>query len=299
MKRVLAAIAVLSLLAMAGTRLYGRYVPVKLDLSPLAAISKTQSYAALEKVLAATPVPSQGFSFVVLGDTQSHLDVAEAVVKRAMEEHPVLILHAGDISRKGTPEEYFTSLMPLVKAAAPVPIIPVPGNHDKGPNGDFAPFRAVYGDVRFSFDYGDCRFVGVPSDEKRGISDDDWRHLRQELTKPGIGHKFVVMHAPPLFVTQAALPEDGRGFTTKENEFRALMVEMKVDGVFLGHIHGFGSADIDGVRYVITGGAGADLTKRVNADARAHNFILVHVAPNGVQSEVFTLASNSWSRQTL
>ena len=45
MKRVLAAIAVLSLLAMAGTRLYGRYVPVKLDLSPLAAISKTQSYA--------------------------------------------------------------------------------------------------------------------------------------------------------------------------------------------------------------------------------------------------------------
>ena len=293
------AFVALGLLISVGIWAYSLAMPKKIDLAPLAAMSKTQRYASLVEALPPRPVPSEGLTFVVLGDTRSNLDIAKGVLARSLDEHPALILHTGDLGTDGTPEEYLAYHLQLVEASEPVPIIPVVGNHEKGPNGDYAPFIAIYGGLRFSFDYGACRFIGILSDEKRGIDEDDWQYLEQELAKPGARHTFVFMHVPPLYVTEAVLPEDGRGFTKKQDEFRELMARMKVDHVFLGHIHGFGSVIINGIPYTVTGGAGASLTERLASDAKVHNFILVRVTPQGVQTEAFVLRANTWSKRTL
>jgi 3',5'-cyclic AMP phosphodiesterase CpdA len=218
---------------------------------------------------------------------------------RAAEEKPAFILHTGDLTRHGTPEEYTAHHMVLVKEIAPVPLIAAPGNHDDGPNKDFAPFKAVYGDLRFSFEYGDCRFVGVNDCAGSGISQADLEYLKQELGKPGAKHKFVIVHKPPDYLQEYVKCEDGRGFRKNAGPFRELLKAQGVEQAFMGHVHGYASQAIDGVRYTITGGGGAPLTKVLPAEGRVNNFVLVHVSPAGVKLEVLRLMGEQWERSDI
>jgi hypothetical protein len=241
--------------------LYVKSSPVVVDLAPLKTINPSQHYANLVNTLTKTPIPAAGFSFVVLGDTRKNLPVAENVLKEALKEKPAFILHTGDLLSVGTAQEYLQYHMKLVEIAQPIPTIPVPANHEKGPNHDYAVFKAVYGGLRFSFDYGECRFVGVPDDEKTGIDPNDLVYLENELSHAGAKYKFVLTRVPPLYVTLLAAPEDGRGFTKHQDEFRHPIEEIKVTHAFRGHTHGIGKAIVDGIHYTITGGGGATLTK--------------------------------------
>ncbi|MCP4643674.1 MAG: hypothetical protein GY851_24725, partial [bacterium] len=182
----------------------------------------------------------------------------------------------GDIVRRGRMEEYLVHHLRLIDLLAPTPFITVPGNHEAGPFGDFAPYKAIYGTDRFSFDYGGCRIVGVNNGDS-GMSRGDLRYLRNELAKPGADHKFVVFHVPPLFVQTTEDEEEGRGFRWNSGKLRVLMTEMNVDQVFMGHIHGFNTQVVDGVRYTITGGAGASLSSALPKEGQVHNYVVVHV----------------------
>jgi 3',5'-cyclic AMP phosphodiesterase CpdA len=294
---VLVAVLVLAAAAATGVVLHARKAaPVVIDLTPLAEPAKTQNYSALVKAIASVPAGPEGFSFAVLGDTRSDIGAARRVLGRAAEEKPAFILHTGDLVRRGTVEEYPAHHLVLVKGVAPTPLVPVPGNHEAGPNQDFPPFKALYGDVRFSFDYGGGRFVGVNNSDQGRLDDDDLAFLRQELARPGAAHKFVLMHIPPDYLQKGAGAEDGRGFKGNAAALRALMTEMKVDTVFVGHVHGYATEAIDGVRYVITGGGGAPLTKSLGEEGNVRNFILVRVTAQGLGLAVFRLQGDQWVR---
>jgi hypothetical protein len=56
---------------------------------------------------------------------------------------------------------------------------------------------------------------------------------------------------------------------------------------------------VDGVRYVITGGAGAPLAEQLPKEGAVYNFLLVHVAPDGVRMEVSKLVEGKWIRSAL
>lgn len=297
-RRFLAA-AIAGLVAVAAYSLYARFAPVTLDLTSLSAVSPSQNYSSLIDAVQKTPVPATGFSFVVLGDTRSNITMAQRVLKRALEEKPLFILHTGDIGSQGTPKEYMQYHMKLLEQAQPVPLIPIPGNHEEGPNKDYAVFRTVYGGLRFSFDYGECRFVGIPSDEKHGVTDGDLLYLRNELKSPGVKYKFVLTHVPPDYVTRAAVSEDGRGFTKNQEAFRKLLEEMKASHVFLGHVHGLGAAEIDGIHYTITGGGGATLTRRLRDEARVNNFVVVRITAEGVKEEAFVFNGDKWFQRQM
>ncbi len=255
----------------------------ELDLSVLVAHSETQSYEALVKAVQERPAAEGGFGFVVLGDTRSNIDIARKVLSQVVEESPVLILSNGDIVRRGRVEEYVAHHFRLVEQVSPIPFIPIPGNHESGPNGDFASFEAVYGGQQFSFDYGNCRFVGFNNGDSDEVSENDLDYLEAELGKPGAAYKFVVCHVPPIFLENAVESDEGRGFDRNMDAFRELMSRHKVDHVFVGHVHGYATETFDGVRYTITGGAGADLTSRLTKEGRVHNFVLVRVTPEGLR----------------
>lgn len=266
------------------------------DLSLLTVHSETQSYEALIKTVQEQPVPEDGFRFVALGDTRSNINIARNVLSRVVEESPAFILSNGDIVRRGRVEEYVAHHFRLVDQVYPIPFIPAPGNHESGPNGDFASFEAVYGGQQFSFDYGNCRFVGFNNGDSDEVSKDDLRYLDDELGKPGATFKFVVCHVPPAFLENAVESDEGRGFDHHAGEFRELMSRHKVDHVFLGHVHGYATETFDGVRYTITGGAGADLTSRLTEEGRVHNFVVIQVTPEGLRREVVWLAGEQWTR---
>ena len=75
------------------------------------------------------------------------------------------------------------------------------------------------------------------------------------------------------------------------------MQDEEVDHVFAGHVHGFASEVIDGIRYTITGGGGANLTEALGDEGAVHHFLLIHVSPDGIRNEVVKFVDNEWSRE--
>ena len=270
-----------------------------LNISLLKDYIPRESYQSLFKQVQSIPVKPDGFTFVVLGDTRSNLRMARKVLAETERYHPAFILHTGDIVRRGTIDEYLNHHLVLCEEMKPIPIIPVPGNHEEGPDGDFQAFRYLYGQERFCFDYGNCRFVGVNDCRKEGMSQSNLDYLRDKLSRPGVRYRFVVFHIPPSFVEKAAHSEYGRGFTHNAKALQQLMEEMNVTGVFLGHVHGFAAQVINGVYYIITGGGGAGLSKGLGKTGNVYNFVIVHVAPDSVHMEVSRFFGGKWENTSL
>ncbi len=299
MKRVLYMAGVSCLLALAIIA-YVYILPGPLDLSLVEPFHQEENYVRLIERATARPAPDGCFTFCVTGDTRSNFEVARMIMTHAAAESPAFILSDGDIVRSGAPEELAHHHMALVQAVAPIPVIPAPGNHEHGPNRDFAPFKAIYSNDQFSFDYAECRFIGINNtDGFPSMGYDDLAYLEQELAKPGARHAFVILHVPPLFLEKAVDCTDGRGFRWNSKRFRALMSKYKVDGVFAGHIHGIASTNIDCTRYTITAGGGAPLTDRLKPEDCVNNYVVVHVTPDEVKMEAVRFANARWTRTVL
>ena len=62
--------------------------------------------------------------------------------------------------------------------------------------------------------------------------------------------------------------------------------------VFLGHIHLYDEMDVEGIRYVITGGAGSGLYAKYGFGKPEYGFFVVRVAPDGITHEWVPLAGD-------
>jgi Icc-related predicted phosphoesterase len=239
------------------------------------------------------------FRFVVLGDNRNARKFPRVIHHHVKEENPAFMFNTGDLVRFGTAREFVTRYVPLLEIMDPVPVLSVPGNHDRGARNDFAAYLALLGEERFSFDYGPCRFVGVNNAKRARMKEDDIAYLGQELSKSPIQYKFVFIHIPPpFFEDKIVTVKKRRGFKKLASEFRALMTQQHVNEVFMGHIHGYASHEIDGVRYTLTAGAGAPLSKRLTDDAQVHNYVVIDVDENGLKREVVRCINDTWIRGT-
>ena len=97
--------------------------------------------------------------------------------------------------------------------------------------------------------------------------------------------KFVFLHKPPD-VGNWRKPFDAAPWHENALRFTELVGRRKVDRVFVGHIHAYGEKEIQGVRYVLSGGAGAPLDPSPHA---YFHYVLVTVSPAGVQDRVVRL----------
>jgi 3',5'-cyclic AMP phosphodiesterase CpdA len=189
----------------------------------------------------------------------------------------------------------------LVETIADVPMIPVPGNHEEGPNLDFVAYEALYGDQRFSFDYAGWRFVGFNNSEKTvRVSKSDLLWVEEELSKPGADHKVVMLHVPPAYLVAGGGGEAyDRGFNWNAEAFHALMCDQGVELVFCGHLHGYATEVRDGVRYTITGGGGAPLSKNLGEKGNVYNYVIVNATPSGPTLEVMRFYEGQWQRDAV
>lgn len=291
--RVAAVVAVIALLAAAGF-----WVAISFQRFPeLEPYRATYGLDALYQAAASRPPGPEGFSFVVLGDTRSNIYIGEHVFGEAAKEPMSLMFDTGDLIHHGTAEEYLEMHIPLLEKVAPTPVFCVPGNHDRGKYRNFAAYNALYGGERFSFDYGDCRFVGFNANETVRVSRSDLRYLERELSKPGAKYKFVFFHIPPAYFEKEVVISGSRGFEWNAERLREILVEQKVDEVFMGHIHGYASEVIDGVRYTITAGAGAPLAEQFARENRLYHYVVVHVRPDGLSREVVYMRDGEWERK--
>lgn len=297
---VWAAAACLGLLAlMLGCIGLSHYFRAHRGREKLEALRGQYGYPALLKIAQARATNPEDFTFVVLGDTRNKKKTTAMVYERAAAEDPAFICHTGDIIRHGTADEFLENHIALLKRCTPgIPMFCVPGNHERGARRDFAGFKALYGDDTFSFEIGPCRFVGFNNSTRGRVTKADLKFLDTELGRAGASHKFVFLHIPPVFFEETfAHDKRRRGFRKNAEEMHAMFRRQGVNEVFMAHIHGYATFVRDGVRYTLTAGGGAPLSRRLAPEFRAYNYVAVRVTPGGLQRTVNLCVDGTWQRR--
>ncbi|RKX70511.1 hypothetical protein DRP53_04780 [candidate division WOR-3 bacterium] len=218
------------------------------------------------------------FTFAVLGDNrgQSPLQIPEVFPEIITELNllqPDLVVHLGDMILGYTDDttlirrewEQFDSVMERLT----MPYHLVVGNHDVWDSTSEQIFKKRYGYLYKSFLIEDCHFIILDS-ELRSMPDriggDQLTWLKQVL-KTKSRFKFVFLHKP-------LWAEDSTYWFEK---IHPLLKRDGVIGVFSGHWHAYEYLKRDGIRYIVSGGAGAPLNEFEKAGGFYH-YLLVNVA---------------------
>ncbi len=270
-----------------------------------------------EKTIAVIPKNNtEGFEFVMLGDNRDGYDTFSQILDQINAVNPIFTVDDGDLVFGGEPSKYRLFYQTISKLK--VPLYTTLGNHDIRENGR-PTYTKLFGPPYYSFDYKNAHLVFLDSSrgftEKTAIPQSQYQWLENDL-KNAQGKKiFVFSHIPPVdprkYVDPNTIPNIpdeekpgiierimnnysqykslNHGFPDQEEakRFENIMTEYKVHTVFLSHIHSYFSYIKDNVRYVISGGAGAELLTK---DSYYH-YLRVKVTDKDTYLETIELPS--------
>jgi predicted phosphodiesterase len=165
-------------------------------------------------------------------------------------------------------------------SALQVPFFKVVGNHDVWSKKSEALYREIFDEpLYYSFDYGGSHFVVLDTEFQEAphkISGEQLNWLEKDLSDTqGAESTFVFLHRP-LWLT------DPEGWAP----IHRLLLDKGIDAVFGGHYHIYAAQQIDGIHYIITGGAGAPVGSRGEVIGNFLNYCLVSVSPDAVSIAV-------------
>jgi len=231
-------------------------------------------------VLANAPTKAE-FSFAVVGDTRGANGVFEKIANKLYDESIDFLVLLGDCT-KGTEfaHRYFRGEIAREYRFS-CPIFYVVGNHDI--NKKLFPlsrFESLYGPTLFSFTYQNCLFIVLRLMGDRNSNQESLRFLKTFLHKNGTQYrkKFVFMHIPPPFP-----PVDSRKFKSPA-KLIDLFSRLRIDYVFAAHLHGYVHTDFRDTTYIVTGGGGASLDKRIVANF--HHAVVIRVGKDYVSEKI-------------
>jgi acid phosphatase type 7 len=239
------------------------------------------------------PADSRPFKFVTYGDSRSD-PAAHAAVVRALEGVPAdFLLHTGDMVAMGDEEDdwrvFFEIENKLLRDRC---VFATVGNHElAGEKGvgaaTFLRYFAssddggkerpkLYGTFRWS----STRFFLLNAMDSWTGEDRAWikEELDRALNEPGIIHRFAVLHHGP----HSSGPHGGNR-RLHDNGVMTIFKEGKVDLVIAGHDHAYERGTGEGIKYLVSGGAGAPLypKKRTQPETAiyesAHHFVEIGV----------------------
>jgi len=244
----------------------------------------------------ATPDRAEAFSFVAMGDNRPHGD-SDRITQpphfvRAIDEinllDPDFVVICGDLIYGYTSDEKLLHRMwddyDAAIAEFEVPAYPVIGNHDVSNEVMQRVYLERYGDqypLFYSFDYKGCHFIAVNSDlhgEYNTVTGEQLQWLEQDLeSHRDAARTFVFLHKPLW-----RFGSDSNWMS----DVHPLLAKHQVHTVFAGHTHVYTKCnEIDGVRYIITGGAGAEIGRNEVAGELYH-YCLVTVRGDDVSMAV-------------
>ncbi|MEP6866518.1 MAG: metallophosphoesterase [Deltaproteobacteria bacterium] len=215
------------------------------------------------------------FTFVVYGDSRNGVEQHRRVLDRVAQEVPDFVLGTGDMVDEGFREDQWQQFFDVENRLLRDNVyFPALGNHDRQGRGRTADtYRAYFsvpengGDSEryYAFTYASARFLVLDSNAYSFALTDQTAWLERELVAarqdPTVRHIFVVMHHPPFSISLHG------GNIDLRDRWTPLFEKYQVSAVFSGHDHVYERAEHNGVRYFVSGGAGAPLyPKRANAN---------------------------------
>lgn len=259
---------------------------------------------------------TEGFEFVMLGDNRDGYQTFSTILDQINAINPVFAVDDGDLVFGGEPHRYRLFYQTISKLR--VPLYTTLGNHDIRENGR-PTYTKLFGPPYYSFDYKDVHLIFLDSSrgwaEKTAIPTEQYQWLENDLKNSQGKRIFVFSHIPPTdprkYVDPNLIPDIpdeekpnilerimnnysqykslNHGFPDQNEAkiFESLMSKYKVHTVFLSHIHSYFSYIKDDVRYVISGGGGAELLTK---DSYYH-FLRVKVTDKDTYLEAVELPS--------
>jgi 3',5'-cyclic AMP phosphodiesterase CpdA len=198
------------------------------------------------------------FRFVVFGDSKNNPPFA-AVLQTAAALKPDFALSTGDLVDRGAGPRGASEYDRLAEMAGRfmrrVPLWPVNGNHELN-GGEAAEARENsrrffgFADENYSFDVGNARFIALewpaPDAATRSWLEGKLKGARGRLI-------FVFQHNPYYTAGSKTQVKNAPDETTR------LFTKYGVTAVFQGHDHGYYRTRREGVWYITSAGAGAEI----------------------------------------
>lgn len=254
-----------------------------------------------------TSDPGAALTFVVFGDNRpgGASDAQPEVFRRICAEigtlAPDFVIGTGDYIYGADDEPNlraqwadFFSVMHAIQARTRVPFCPAAGNHDiRGSTLAEKIFKEYFKRLYFSFNRAGCHFVVLDSEipgQAGRITGAQWKWLQDDLRQHrNAALTFVTLHRP-LFPVDGHIGSSMDVDRERRDALHRLFVQEGVDVVFAGHEHIFNDDVKDGVRYVITGGAGARLYASPKKGG-FHHYVVVRVRDGLYTMDVRTPSS--------
>jgi DNA repair exonuclease SbcCD nuclease subunit len=241
-----------------------------------------QSRQKLESRLAG--IQKEPFTFVVMGDNRDNDKVFIKCLLAAARYHPLFILHTGDVVSNGKREQFLHFLGLLQQTLPDMPVFVAAGNHDmmnrdKRDMSSDALFQQLIGPLDYVLDLPgiNARFILLNNSEY-SLTLNQIDYMKAELSVEN-SLKFVLMHIPPQ-----TLKWYDHTFTKGADAFLQALSGRNVVRVFYGHCHLYDEDTISGTCHIITGGAGAPLSRLHFGDASYH-FVVVTLSGGKVSTE--------------
>lgn len=236
--------------------------------------------------------PRTQLNFYVFGDSQGYQGGLEQIAISANQEGVDFVFHCGDLTPFGQETQYLAVEAALSQFQ--MPVYTTAGNHDIRMGGNLR-FLNHFGAATYSFDIW-LAHIAVLNTSGADVSEAELLWLEDDLAQTDLPFKFVFTHIPPFD------PRSDQDHTlanlTTASRLMSIFEEQEVNTVFAGHIHMYNQTIRNGVRYVVTGGAGASLYAPPEAGGIYH-FMNVTLTESGVSVEPVILESPTLPRDTV
>ena len=198
------------------------------------------------------------FKTVIFGDSRGtwdnwvHAKEASDAVNR---EHPDIVIHGGDMVGNGSSIEQWNRWldisMPLLQNSTMFAVL---GNHEHNNSRYYEIFSLPNNERWYSFDYGPCHFIVLDNYGAWGAGSPQYRWLEDDLSSTDKPFKIVCFHEPIYCSGGHSSRADIRA------AWAPLFKKYGVNVVFQSHNHYYQRTEpINGITYIVTGGAGAPL----------------------------------------
>lgn len=231
--------------------------------------------AAFEKI----NVPKQGldFSFLVFGENQGTGPVFERVLQEmAKQTDAIFAISTGNMVQTAS-EPNFSSFLSMADKHLKIPLLTTLGTNDMTSQTGDQLYRQIFGRPYYAFRIGNNGIYVIDNAKPSGMDDEQFKWLTAELDRSGkLARKIVIMHKP-IYDPHPG----GKGGMEPAQAKRLLdllhfhMVDISISSGMPGYFSG----NWGGMRYVITGGAGAPMPQKDSLYYR-HNYLLVKISPS-------------------
>ena len=238
------------------------------------------------------PKNDSTLNFYVFGDSQGYQDGIIEIAEIANLDRPDFVFHCGDLTPFGQTAQYDEVISALDTFT--VPVHTTAGNHDIRAGGG-EQYLEHFGSANYSFEIGSVHFT-VFNTSTNDVSEEELSWLENDLSQSDSEIKFVFTHTPPFD------PRTGSAHAilneTNAERLMTLFENQGVNTVFAGHIHMYNESMRNGVRYVITGGAGATLYAP-EEEGGIYHFVNVTVSETGIEIAPVLLNTPSLERNRI